>query len=123
LAGAKVDVELDGVDLLPFLAGANKVGQNIAAPHETLFWRFGPQKAVRRGRWKLVDWRDFETKTQSGWQLYDLEADISESHDLASTHRELVAELTAAWDKWDQLNIAPLWPGSPSEDPRSEPAN
>ena len=34
------------------------------APHEALYWRFGPQKAIRKGDWKLVDWRDFETKTE-----------------------------------------------------------
>lgn len=50
--------DLDGVNLLPYLAG-----ENIGVPHEALYWRFGPQKAIRKGRWKLVDWRDFEAKT------------------------------------------------------------
>jgi arylsulfatase A-like enzyme len=71
---------LDGVNLLPFLAAENK-----ATPHDTLFWRFGPQKAVRKGKWKLVDWRDFDAKKQSGWQLYDLDADIGEAHEAVLT--------------------------------------
>src|SRR5882724_11697604 len=54
IAGAKVDADLDGVNLLPFL-----IGENSQTPHESLFWRFGPQKAMRKGQWKLVDWRDF----------------------------------------------------------------
>src|SRR5262249_20033950 len=66
-AGVKVPDGLDGVNLLPHLAG-----EKAAAPHEALYWRFGPQKAVRKGRWKLVDWRDFDTGRNSGWQLYDL---------------------------------------------------
>ena len=31
----------EGVNLLPFLTGENK-----SAPHTTLAWRFGPQKAL-----------------------------------------------------------------------------
>lgn len=41
--------KLDGVNLLPYLTG-----QNPAAPHEMLYWRFGPQLALRMGDWKLV---------------------------------------------------------------------
>ena len=112
VAGAKADADLDGVNLLPHLTG-----ENSAASHEALYWRFGPQKAIRKGSWKLVDWRDFETKTQSGWQLYDLSKDIGEKNDLAASHPQLVAELSAAWDAWNARNIAPLWHGSPTEDP------
>src|SRR6185369_9768928 len=45
----KPDLKLDGVNLLPFLAG-----QNAAAPHDALYWRFGEQMAIRSGDWKLV---------------------------------------------------------------------
>jgi arylsulfatase A-like enzyme len=103
---------IEGVNLLPHLKG-----QKADAPHESLAWRFGPQKAIRRGKWKLVDFRDFEAKTQSGWQLFDLEADISETKNLATEKPELVAELSKAWDDWNAKNIAPLWPGTPNEDP------
>lgn len=112
VAEAKTDGDLDGVNLLPFLAG-----KNSAAPHKSLSWRFGPQKAIRQGKWKLVDWRDFDAKRQSGWQLYDLSEDIGETRDLAASRPELVKELSAAWDAWNQGNIAPLWHGSITEDP------
>jgi len=36
--------KLEGVDLLPFLAGTTKT-----APHEALYWRFGEQMAIRQG--------------------------------------------------------------------------
>lgn len=110
---AKAEATLEGVNLLPHLKG-----EKADAPHESLAWRFGPQKAIRRGKWKLVDFRDFEAKTQSGWQLFDLDADISESKNLAAEHPELVAELSKAWDDWNAKNIAPLWPGTPNEDPK-----
>lgn len=113
VAGTKAPEGIEGVDLLPHLKG-----EKADAPHESLAWRFGPQKAIRRGKWKLVDFRDFEAKTQSGWQLFDLDADISESKNLAAEHPELVAELSKAWDDWNAKNIAPLWPGTPNEDPK-----
>jgi arylsulfatase A-like enzyme len=113
VAGAKAPEGIEGVNLLPHLKG-----EKADAPHESLAWRFGPQKAIRRGKWKLVDFRDFDAKTQSGWQLFDLNADISESKNLAAEHPELVAELSKAWDDWNAKNIAPLWPGTPNEDPK-----
>ena len=113
VAGTKAPEGIEGVNLLPHLKG-----EKTDAPHESLAWRFGPQKAIRRGKWKLVDSRDFEAKTQSGWQLFDLDADISESKNLATEYPELVAELSKAWDDWNAKNIAPLWPGGPNEDPK-----
>jgi arylsulfatase A-like enzyme len=109
---AKAATTLEGVNLLPHLKG-----ENIAPPHETLAWRFGPQKAIRRGNWKLVDFRDMEAKTQSGWQLYDLSTDIGETKNLAAAKPELVAELSKAWDDWNAKNMPPQWHGSPNEDP------
>jgi arylsulfatase A-like enzyme len=105
------------VNLLPHLLGENK-----AAPHEALYWRFGPQKAIRKGNLSLVDWRDFETKTNSGWQLFDLSKDIGQKDDLAAKHPDVVAEMSQAWQRWDAQNIAPLWHGSPTEDPTAPKA-
>jgi arylsulfatase A-like enzyme len=110
--GAKGDADADGVNLLKHLTG-----KETAAPHEALCWRFGPQKAVRKGKWKLVDWRDFDTKQQSGWQLYDLTKDIGEKNNLAKAEPQIVAELSRAWEKWDRRNVAPLWHGGRTEDP------
>jgi arylsulfatase A-like enzyme len=113
LAGTNAPEGIEGVNLLPHLKG-----EKADAPHESLAWRFGPQKAIRRGKWKLVDFRDFEAKTQSGWQLFDLDTDINESKNLAADHPKLVAELSKTWDDWNAKNIPPLWPGTPNEDPK-----
>ncbi|MFM8620286.1 MAG: sulfatase-like hydrolase/transferase [Opitutaceae bacterium] len=111
-AGRPVPVEMDGVDLLPWLRGAKS-----GPPHANLFWRLGPQRAVRSGRWKLVDWRDFAARTQSGWQLYDLSEDPGETRDLAAANPGITARLVRLWEDWDRANISPLWPGSSTEDP------
>lgn len=112
LAGVKSPDNADGVNLLPYLRGENK-----AAPHDALFWRFGPQKAVRQGNWMLVDWRDFENKTSSGWQLFDLAKDIEQKTDVAALHPDIVARLRQAWERWDTKNRPPLWHGNFHEDP------
>jgi arylsulfatase A-like enzyme len=112
VAGATAPADVDGVNLVPYLLGENK-----AAPHEALYWRFGPQKAIRKGEWSLVDWRDFQKKSNSGWQLFDLSKDIGQQHDVADRHRDVVAELSRAWQRWDARNVAPLWHGGATEDP------
>lgn len=111
-AGAPVADALDGMNLLPHLAGETRQESNRA-----LFWRFGPQRAVRRGSWKLVEWRDFDAKANSGWQLFDLASDLGETRDLAAKRPDMVAELAAAWEEWNRGNAAPLWRGTPNEDP------
>ena len=40
-------VDIDGIDLLPFMNGDNSF-----APHEAIFWRTDFNKAVRKGAWK-----------------------------------------------------------------------
>ncbi|MBL9117412.1 MAG: sulfatase-like hydrolase/transferase [Verrucomicrobiaceae bacterium] len=112
IAEAKVPEDVEGVNLIPYLSG--KIGH---PPHEMLAWRFGPQKAIRNGNMKLVVARDFESKTNTDWQLYDLSQDINESNDLAASKPELVKEMEAAWNEWNRSNTTPLWPGTPNEDP------
>lgn len=115
-AGMPAVENADGVDLLPYLDG-----RNAEAPHDALFWRKGPQMAVRCGDWKLVRYdiaidtglnrgnEDATDVTES--RLYDLACDVGESHDLASANPAKVAELQSLWDEWNANNVAPIWPG------------
>ena len=92
-AGGKPEASwsLDGVDLMPYLTG-----KQTSRPHQTLYWRYGPQWAIRHGDLKLV-----VSKGGSGQpELYDLATDIGESKDLASAQPAKVKELRALWDKW-----------------------
>ena len=96
LAGAKYPAELDGrklrpVDgksLLPIFQGRQRTG------HKEIFWQFGRAKAVRQGKWKLV------RNGTAPWELYDMEADRTELHDLAATHGERAKDLSGLWDDW-----------------------
>lgn len=101
-AGEKVDPawKLDGVDLMPYLTG-----KNASRPHETLYWRYGEQWAIRKGDWKLVASRIDDNKPR----LINLADDIGEANDLSAKHPEKVQELTTAWNAWSAAQIAPLW--------------
>ncbi|MBL9084636.1 MAG: sulfatase-like hydrolase/transferase, partial [Planctomycetales bacterium] len=107
-AGGKVDPawKLDGVDLLPYLTGKSE-----ARPHETMYWRFGPQWAVRHGDWKLVNSKGGSGKAE----LYDLSKDIGESQDMASAEPARVAELQKLYDAWSAEQAEPTAVDSPQK--------
>ena len=90
MAGVKYDDRkrpLDGVSLVPALKGG-------AIAPRTVFWGTGNNNyAVREGNWKLV-------KTDSKYQLYDLEKDPSEQTDVAGDFAGVVCDLKQKLDKW-----------------------
>jgi arylsulfatase A-like enzyme len=113
-AGGKVDPSwrLDGVDLLPYLTG-----QNNGKPHETLYWRFGEQWAVRHGDWKLVVGNEPgspASKTKPA-ELINLAADIGESKNLAVEFSDKVKELKTVWDSWNAEQMEPRWRPNPAK--------
>ncbi len=105
----------DGVNLLPFLHGEQK---EHAVPHETLYWRFGNQLAIRQGDWKLVKARADgerplgnrrEKADPAGAMLFNLKDDLGEQTDLASAQPEKVKALTAAWQAWNAELVDATW--------------
>jgi arylsulfatase A-like enzyme len=117
LAAARVDVPedsaLDGADLLPFLTGKTQ-----KPPHEALFWRYGPQMAVRAGDWKLTKAIDRNVRPpvmKTG--LYQVAKDAGEQNDLAVQHPQKVQELQKLWDDWNQKNVEPLWSDKAPKNP------
>jgi arylsulfatase A-like enzyme len=99
-AGAEAaDAKFDGVNLLPHF-----LGEAEQPPHEALYWRFGPQMAIRMGNYKLVQGRDEQQRS-----LYDLAADIGETKDLSADQPDVLKELTAKYAAWDETLEAPRW--------------
>jgi arylsulfatase A-like enzyme len=93
---------MEGVSLLPAI-----VGQPLKRA-EPLFWEHEGNRAVREGKWKLV------AKEDQPWELYDLELDRTEMHDLAAEEPEKVKALAAKWDTWAaRASVLPLgaWRG------------
>jgi arylsulfatase A-like enzyme len=101
----------EGTDLVPYLSG-----QNSARPHETLYWRFGRQMAIRDGDYKLVRY-DMNADTLTGApnqptsppRLYNLADDIGEAHDLAATMPDKLKQLDDKYNAWNKDNVPPLW--------------
>jgi arylsulfatase len=85
-AGGDV-LPMEGQSLLPAVRGEPD------APRR-LFWEHEGNRAVRDGRWKLV------ARKGEPWELYDIEADRTELHDLAMQHPDLVSRLGEAWEGW-----------------------
>ena len=92
------DRTYDGVNLIPFLDGSVS-----SAPHDTLYWKVQWGAAIRVGDWKLV-----RTPNNDHW-LFNLKDDISESTDLAATHRDIVEDLRSALEKWESGLPSPIW--------------
>jgi len=102
-----VDVKFEGVDLLPYFNG-----DSDSPPHDALYWRFGQQMAIRQGDWKLVRYDpvvDGAKGRATEAKLYNLAADIGENRNLIDDEPERAKSLQAAWDKWNDSNVSPLW--------------
>lgn len=91
-AGAMPPPDLDGVNLLPFLTGRRQ-----DTPHVKMFWRQGHKAALRLKEWKLVQMQGSLSHPQ--WELYNLQNDLAESHNLADTESERLHQLVQSWNE------------------------
>jgi arylsulfatase len=99
LAGAKYPTQFNGVttnnlvgkSLVPVLTGTTQqVNRN-----EPIFWERAGNRAVRKGKWKIVS--DYE---KNKWELYDLENDRGETSDISTQYPEVVRELAFDYVQW-----------------------
>ena len=89
---------LEGKSLLPIFKGEQRGG------HDAIYWEHEGNRAVRRGKWKLVSVHG------KGWELYDLDADRTELNDLFAKHPDKVEELNRLYQTWaDRCGVQP-WP-------------
>ncbi|MDV6030264.1 MAG: arylsulfatase [Phycisphaera sp. RhM] len=102
VSGAHYDgsMPLPGIDLI---AQINNAPAHASTTERTLFFEHQGNRALRRGKWKLVALDD------QPWELYDLTVDRTEMNDLAGEYPKRVQELSAAWDRWGAENqVTPL---------------
>lgn len=97
LGGAQLpgDLELDGFNMLPILAGA------APSPRKEMFWMWRGMKAARVGRWKWIE-------SPRGGGLFNLIDNPGESADLSATFAERAADLKGRFAEWrKQMETAP----------------
>jgi arylsulfatase A-like enzyme len=93
-------VPIEGASLMPMLTGEAAE----AHPAGTVFgWELLGQRSVRQGDWKIV-WDQRVPPTERRWQLFDLEADPFEQHDLSASNPEQLAVMKRLWDQYDERN-------------------
>lgn len=105
LTKVKVDKNkpLDGVNLIPYIKGLKDT-----APHQHIFIRKFDSKlySVRDGNLKLVVKNNGNIK-----ELYDLEKDISEIHNIATEQSKEVDRLFKVLNEWETELVDPIFLG------------
>lgn len=103
LCGGKLSGrKIDGKDIWPLMSGQPKA----KSPHENYVLMHGPG-AVRSGKWKFYPWQEgrggkrhdrAKNPSPDPVQLYDTQADIGETKNLASKHPAIVRRMQVAYD-------------------------
>ncbi len=91
LAGHDGDVPrpMDGDDVCGVMLESGEM------PNRPVFWRYGDQKAVYEGRWKLM--------IDDGEEmLFDMEEDPEETQDLSEDQADIVSDLKRTLATWEE---------------------
>jgi arylsulfatase len=90
-----------GVSLVPTFS-------NEALKPRAIYWEHEMNKAVQMGKWKIVcqsemldgkggAWKHYHSEP---WELYNIEQDRSELHNLADKYPDVVAKMAKMWEVW-----------------------
>ena len=91
-------LDIDGVDLLPFVQGSKK-----ERPHQMLFWKKQARAALREGDWKLIRYPDRPA------ELYNISDDPRELNNLAVIYPERVKKMYKLIFQWESTLERPRW--------------
>jgi arylsulfatase len=89
---------MEGRSLVPAFVGGKLADYPIGWEHEG-------NRALRQGKWKLV-----AKGAEGPWELYDMENDRTEMHDLAQQNPKQVHELGGQWETWARRTHVIPWP-------------
>lgn len=112
---------LDGINLQPLLAGGTELKR------DALFWHYPhynshpssvPSSVIRKGSWKLI-----ETFDPVGFELYNLNDDLSETRNLAAEKPDKLAELKQDLEAWRQSVDAEKMLPNPDHKPKDPSAD
>jgi arylsulfatase len=97
----------DGVSLLPAFKGETLARIN------PLFFQFGKGAAIRDGQWKLV-------RLGPTWELYNIDTDRNEMHDLVTIHPDIAQKMEAQWLAWWKDCTGVEWTGKAPKEIKDE---
>jgi arylsulfatase len=93
---------MEGKSLLPAL-------ENKPLDREAIYWEHEGNRAVRIGKWKLISkaskkrssiWDKVDELPMDHWELFDMEKDRTEMHDVSQQNAELVKKMASMWQEW-----------------------
>lgn len=91
-----------GTSLVPTFA-------NQPLEREAIYWEHEGNRAVRMGKWKLISkadkqkafkWDKFAELPPVQWELFDMEADRTETNDLSEANPSVVKRMSDMWLSW-----------------------
>ncbi|EPR70564.1 arylsulfatase [Cyclobacterium qasimii] len=98
LSNASIPENIDGVSVVEALKG-NALPEN----NRVLYWDFGHTRQRYDQAVRIGDWKGIRRGQGQPIEIYDLAGDVSEQHNLANAHPELVNKI----DKLMQMMVIP----------------
>lgn len=92
------NLQLDGVNLMPYLKGMEN-----GNPHKKLFWRKLDESAARIGDYKMINLEDY------GLVMYNLNQDLGETLDISKSNPKQFDTIMSVYNTWQHQLINPLW--------------
>jgi arylsulfatase len=95
---------MEGVSLQPAFGGGSLHRK------QPIFWEHEGNRAIRDGEWKLV------AQENKPWELYNMQSDRTEMHNLSAKDPQRVAKMAEQWDDYaKRAAVLPLgaWSGKP----------
>ena len=127
LCGGKLSGrKIDGKDIWPLMSGQPRA----KSPHRNYVLMHGPG-TVRSGKWKFYPWQEgkggkrhdhAKNPSPDPVQLYDTQADIGETKNLASKHPDIVRRMQTAYDAHVAEIKANKRPNQEMKRPTSKPS-
>ena len=98
-----LDHPIDGISIAGELLGKGHMEERILYWHYPHYHRgsgMKPASAIRKGKFKLIEWHESFLKGEFAWEVFDLETDPGEKQNLSAEYPEILEELRMDLHQW-----------------------